>query len=155
MNTRVEERLQDPRVRTGLWVVAAVSVVALVIGAIFLTTSIYELATAVRADQVDNEAKRDADRERDKRTAATAADAARAAERIEDCTTPGRECYEEQLRRTGDAVAGINQGTLAVIVAALSCQADGITEEKPLARCTAERAARSTVKGQPQTQEDR
>lgn len=145
--------VRHPRTRTVLWVIASVGAVALTIGALFFTTSIYALVDAVRETQVDNTAKNELDRERDKRTAATAADAARAAARIEDCTTPGRECFEAQQRRTGDAVVGVNQGTLAVIAAALSCQADGITEESALARCTARRVAPSTVGRQPSPQE--
>lgn len=147
-------RLEARHVRIGLWVVASVSAVALVIGMIVGVLAIYDLAEATRDTQVANTERAKVDRARDEQTAATAADAARAAQRIEDCTTPGRQCFEEQTRRTGKAVAGINQGTLAVIVAAISCQADGITEERPLARCTAKRAAASTVKQtQPQPQE--
>lgn len=39
--------------------------------------------------------------------AATSAD--RTLEQIEDCTTPGRECYERGVRRTADAIASINE----------------------------------------------
>jgi outer membrane murein-binding lipoprotein Lpp len=147
---------RQPRVRTALWIIGSVGATALVIGAIFLTTSIYQLSTAVRDTQVANVERAEQDRQRAEQTAATAEAAARAAARIEDCTTPGRQCFEDQVKRTGDAVAGINQGTLAVIVAALSCQEDGITDQRPLARCTANRAAAaSTVKDQPQAQEKR
>jgi hypothetical protein len=62
-------------------------------------------------------------------------------ERIFDCTDPSGECFKESQARTAEAVVGINEGTLRVIVAALSCQGDGITEQKPLARCTVERAS--------------
>lgn len=65
-------------------------------------------------------------------------------ERLVDCTTPGHECYDEGNKRTGEAVLGIlaggKQNTIDVITAALSCQADGITEQEPLARCTVERS---------------
>ena len=57
-----------------------------------------------------------------------------------DCTSPGGDCFEAGQKRTGEAVGGINQSTADVIVAALSCQADGITGRRPLARCTAQRA---------------
>ena len=148
--TRTSIDPSSPRVRAALWVVASVGAIVLVMGMIVGVLAIYDLASAVRDTQVANTKRADIDRTRDERTAATAADAARAAERIEDCTTPGRACFEDQVERTGAAVAGINQGTLAVIAAALSCQADGITEERPLAQCTARRAAASTVKIQPQ-----
>lgn len=68
-------------------------------------------------------------------------DARDAARRIVDCTTPGGDCYQEGQRRTTEAVVGINEGTLRVIVAALTCQAEGVTGQRPLAMCTAERAA--------------
>lgn len=61
-------------------------------------------------------------------------------DRLVDCTEPGGKCFEAGQKRTQDAVVGINKGTLAVIVAALSCQDDGITEQRALARCTVERA---------------
>lgn len=60
--------------------------------------------------------------------------------RLIDCTEPGGECFQKGQERTQDAVVGINEGTLAVIVAAISCQEDGIIEERALARCTARRA---------------
>lgn len=60
--------------------------------------------------------------------------------RLIDCTTPGGECYAEGQKNTGKAIMGINEGTMRVIVAALSCQADGITEEQELAVCTVERS---------------
>jgi hypothetical protein len=62
-------------------------------------------------------------------------------ERVLDCTEPGGECFEDGRQRTADAVMGINEGTFRVIVAALSCQEDGITEQRALARCTARRAS--------------
>lgn len=154
-NSTLDAAARKPHVRTALWVIGCAGAAILVIGAIVLTTTLYQLAEATRETQVAGVQRAERDRARDEATAQLAEDAARSADRIEDCTTPGRRCFEDQLKRTGDAVAGINQGTLAVIVAALSCQADGVTEEKPLARCTARRAAASTVKTQPQPQESR
>lgn len=62
------------------------------------------------------------------------------AEQIRSCTTPEGKCSQRGQKQTAKAVVGINQGTLRVVVAALSCQADGITELEPLARCTIERS---------------
>lgn len=155
MPHRLVDPARSPRLRAALHVIAGISTGVLIVGAVFLVITTFKLVDAVRDTQVTNTQRAEADRERDQRTAATAADAARAAARIEDCTTPGRKCFEDQVSRTSDAVAGINQGTLAVIVAALSCQADGVTDERPLARCTARRAAASTVDGQPQPRGDR
>lgn len=137
--------LEHPRVRVGLWITASVSAAVLTIGMIVGVLAIYDLSESTRETQRAYVARAELDRTRDEQTAAAAAAAARAVDRIEDCTTPGRQCFEDQVARTGEAVAGINEGTLAVIVAALSCQADGITEERPLARCTVRRASASTV----------
>lgn len=79
-------------------------------------------------------------------TAQAAEDAARSAQRIEDCTTPGRDCYEDTQKTTANAVGSVATNTLAVIVAALSCQDDGITEQKQLARCTVNRSAKEMSK---------
>jgi hypothetical protein len=62
-------------------------------------------------------------------------------ERVLDCTEPGGECFEDGRERTAEAVLGINEGTFRTIVAALSCQADGIVEQRALARCTARRSS--------------
>lgn len=59
---------------------------------------------------------------------------------IQDCTTPGGECYARSEERTASAVSGINAGTLRIIAAALACEADGITERRALAKCTTTRA---------------
>lgn len=108
------------RVRIVLWVVGSVAAVALVIGMIVVVSAIYDLTkelddttTAVRETQVANTERAKLDRDRDERTAATAADSARAAERIEDCTTPGRECFDESQERLADTVGNVNRYALA------------------------------------------
>ena len=63
-------------------------------------------------------------------------------DRLLDCTEPPGACYRAGEERTSSAVSGIGEGTFKIIVAALSCQQDGVTEEKPLANCTARRAAK-------------
>jgi len=63
----------------------------------------------------------------------------RAADRIEDCTSPEGQCYKDAQARTAEAVLGIKRDTLDVVVAALSCQEDGVKEQKALARCTISR----------------
>lgn len=60
--------------------------------------------------------------------------------RIIDCTTPGGKCLQEQDERMGTFSEGINEGTLSVIVAAISCQNEGIVGQRELARCTVQRA---------------
>lgn len=96
-----------------------VGVMALVI------LQMYTLVT-IRQTQVDNTAKVD--------------NTAEAVRLIKDCTDPSGDCYQRGQKRTAEAIVGINEGTLHVVVAALSCQADGITEREALARCTIERS---------------
>lgn len=91
------------------------------------------VVTLMRATQLDNKASlSSAER------AAVAAEATSA--RVLDCTEVGGKCYEEQQARGAEFLTGINQGTLRVIVAALSCQEDGITGQRALARCTVRRS---------------
>jgi ribose/xylose/arabinose/galactoside ABC-type transport system permease subunit len=59
---------------------------------------------------------------------------------ILDCTRAPGKCYTEGSDRTAAAVTGINTSTFRTIVAGISCQDDGITEEKALAECIAKRA---------------
>ena len=62
-------------------------------------------------------------------------------DRLIDCTTPDGKCYAQGSKRTAEAVVGINEGTLKVIVAALSCQSNRITQppvdtQRDLLKCT-------------------
>jgi response regulator of citrate/malate metabolism len=59
---------------------------------------------------------------------------------ILDCTRAPGKCYTEGTDRTAAAVTGINSATFRTIVAGISCQDDGITEEKALAECIAKRS---------------
>jgi len=102
-------------------------------------TAVLYTVVEVRETQVDRISVADTTRQ-------AAEDAARSAKRIEDCTTPGRDCYEDTQKTTARAVGSVATNTLAVIVAALSCQDDGITEQKELARCTVRRAASEMAK---------
>ncbi len=60
-------------------------------------------------------------------------------EAIESCTTPGGKCYEQGGKRTAEAIQTINEGTLRMVAAALSCEADGIEEQEALVACTIDR----------------
>lgn len=66
----------------------------------------------------------------------------RTARRIEDCTTAGRTCFREAQERTAEAVNGINEGTLRIIVAAITCADRGLTGSA-LSRCTITLAGKS------------
>lgn len=68
----------------------------------------------IRASQIDRG-----------KTVDSAADAAHAAEegtdKIQDCTTPGRECFRESQQRTADLVAKLIDNNQAASAAAASC----------------------------------
>lgn len=66
-------------------------------------------------------------------------------EAILDCTEAPGKCYVESQTRSSEAIVGINGNTFRTIVAALSCQEDGITEEEALAKCTVQRAKKVAV----------
>jgi hypothetical protein len=131
--------LEKPRVRLGLWVVASVSAVALVIGMIVGVLAIYELTEATRATQLSN-----AQRSQD--TKAAAEQAARSADRIEDCTTPGRECFEESQQRLGRTVGSLNDYALAAAYCADQVGAQTIVQLEDCIRgeVARDRASRRT-----------
>lgn len=66
------------------------------------------------------------------------------AEQIQSCTTEGGECNKRQQEETAKAVAkiivGNSSATRVIISAALSCQADGISEKQALLDCTVARS---------------
>lgn len=113
MPYRLIDPATSPRLRTALHVVGGLATGILFVGVIFLVVQIYTLTDAVRETQITNVERADADRTRDEQTAETAGDAARAAERIEDCTTPGRRCFEESQERLGQTVGSLNDYALA------------------------------------------
>jgi hypothetical protein len=61
-------------------------------------------------------------------------------QQILDCTESPGKCYTDQNKRTAAAVTGINGNTFRTIVAGISCQDDGIVEDKALAECIAKRS---------------
>lgn len=129
-----------PRLRAALYLLAGLAAGALFVGGIVVVAQILSLSSDIRDTQVDRAAVTDATREAALQAKQAAEDAARSADRIEDCTTPGRECFEDAKQRTEKAIVGINRGTLTVIVAAISCQVDGVAEQEALARCTVKRS---------------
>ena len=60
--------------------------------------------------------------------------------RLVDCTEPGGECFEESQKRMGQAVSYLNERRVRDITAALSCIADGITQQYDLLACTVKRS---------------
>lgn len=65
-------------------------------------------------------------------------------EQIKSCTTPEGECAKRNAEATAEVVAtlitGNSEATREIVSAALSCQADGITEKRALLDCTVERS---------------
>lgn len=114
--------IDDPRrrrrVRAVLGTVGGLACGVFLVGAILLATSVYQLIDAVRETQVAGVQRAAQDRLRDNQTADTADDAASAAARIEECTTPGRGCFEDAQRRLGRTVGTINRYALAAAACA-------------------------------------
>jgi hypothetical protein len=132
VTTQSEETETDQRTRlkgltAAFLVTLAFAVVAVLIAVVYLLWA--DHARAEKDEQLQEEIQRQA------------VENGELSERVLDCTEPGGECFEDSRKRTAEAVVGINEGTFRVIVAALSCQADGVTEERALARCTARRAS--------------
>lgn len=96
--------------RAAFWkrVAQAAGILALILTLAFSAWTV----SLIRATQVDNRTTLTSARD-----AATAA--ARTANRVEDCTTPGGDCYERSQRQTSGAVAGIN----TITVRATACLA--------------------------------
>lgn len=141
MPYRLIDPATSPRMRKALHAIGGVATGLLLVGVLFLLVQTYTLQSAVRETQLNNAQRNETTKIAAEQARIAAEQAARSVFRIEDCTTEGGECFEESRRRTGNVVAGINEGTLAVIVAALSCQEDGVVGQRALARCTAQRAA--------------
>lgn len=59
---------------------------------------------------------------------------------ILDCTEEDGACYKRGQDAQAEAVTGIGDNTYRLLVAGLSCEADGIVDEEPLAKCMARRA---------------
>lgn len=128
MPYRLVDPKQSPRLRAVLHVIAGVATGVFIVGAVFLGVTTWQLVDAVRETQVSNTQRTAQDRVRDEQTAQLAEDAANAAERIEDCTTPGRECFEDGQQRLRGTVASINDYALAAAYCADQPNAQTIIE---------------------------
>jgi hypothetical protein len=58
---------------------------------------------------------------------------------IEDCTTPGRDCFDENQKRTGEAVSSINE---VVLYAAYCADQPGATTPEEIEQCVLNQLAR-------------
>lgn len=128
MPYRLVDPTQNPRLRAVLHAIAGLATGVLVVGGIFLAVTTYQLVDAVRDTQVSNTRRAELDRIRDEQTAAAARDAARSAERIEDCTTPGRQCFDDAQKRIGRTVGTINRYALAAAACADQPQTQTVEE---------------------------
>lgn len=111
MPYRLVDPSRSPRLRTFLHVVGGIATAILVLGGVFLAVTTYELVEATRATQIDNT-------QRNEDTKSAAENAARSAARIEDCTTPGRPCFDDGQRRLARTVGSINDYALAAAACA-------------------------------------
>jgi len=111
----------NPRIRPAVWAFVGVLTALLVLGTLGTLVGIYSLSRS-NAEQAEA-------------TAETA-------RRIADCTEPAGVCYRRGQERTASVVGTLTASTQRIIAAALSCQADGITEQEPLIRCIVERTPR-------------
>jgi hypothetical protein len=59
---------------------------------------------------------------------------------IEDCTTPGRDCFDESAKRTGEAVSSINE---VVLFAAYCADQPGATTPDAIEQCVLNQLARA------------
>lgn len=66
----------------------------------------------------------------------------RAASAVEDCTTPGGECYERQERQSARVVSGINLSTIFTA----TCSLDGVRGDEAMLRCVEARIQRHMAK---------
>lgn len=103
-----EELRKEARAQFWKRIVQASLVTALVLILGFSAVTLY----LIRDTQVGN-------RTTLKKAKDAAASAARTADRVEDCTTPGGDCFEQAQRQTSGAVAGIN----TITVRATACLA--------------------------------
>ena len=101
MPYRLVDPAGSPRLRAALHVVAGAATAILLIGVLGLLVQTASLSALIRDTQVANTQRTEVTR-----NAAQAAE--RGTDRIEDCTTPGRECFEEGQSRLAEAITGIN-----------------------------------------------
>lgn len=101
MPYRLIDPARNPRLRMWLHAIGGAATGIIFVGGVALAITTYQLVDAVRDTQVNS-----VQRSQDTRAAAEAAE--RSAARIEDCTTPGRECFRESQRRLSQTVSGIN-----------------------------------------------
>lgn len=153
MPWRLIDPATNPRARRVAHAIAGLAIGLLLVGGVTAVVVGVYLIDAVRDTQVTNTEKAKSDRARDERTAATAADAARAAERIEDCTTPGRECFDDGQRRLARTVGSINDNAVAAAYCADQPGTQTIVELTACIRDQVRKRARPLT--QPQTQETR
>lgn len=116
------------RRREMAWAVIAALTMCLVLATVYTIMRTGAVLDAVREQQIEST-------ERSKSIKSLT-------ETITDCVNADGKCYQRNQERTAGAVLGIRADTMRTIVAALSCQAEGIAERHALARCTADRAAR-------------
>lgn len=121
MPYRLVDPNRSPRLRTLLHIVGGTATGILLVGVLGLLAQTASLSAVIRDTQVAN-----TQRSEDTKTAAQ--EAARSAQRIEDCTTPGRSCFDDAQKRLGRTVGTINRYALAAAACADQPQAQAVEE---------------------------
>lgn len=108
----------NTQLRSLLYVVAAAAGGLLVIGTITILVMTYGLTAAVRETQLAGQQRGELTRNAAEAAEAAAQDAARSADRVEECTTPGGRCFDDNQQRLSRTVGTINRYALAAAACA-------------------------------------
>ncbi len=108
MPYRLIDPAGHPRIRTILHVIGGTATGLLIVGVMFLLVQTFALSDAVRETQLNNTQRSEDTKNAAEQAERAAQEAVRSSTRIEDCTTPGRECFEDSQRRLAEAITGIN-----------------------------------------------
>lgn len=141
MPHRLIDPARNPRLRQVLHIIGGLATGLFLVGAIMVIVQSYAILNATRQTQLGNDA-------RSEDTKVAAEQAARTAQRIEDCTTPGRECFDDAQKRLGRTVGTINDYALYAAACADQPRRQTVSEiqscilsEIKAARRAADRAA--------------
>lgn len=102
-----------------------VMLTAVAVGVIVVVVQTYSLLNTVRESQQTNTSTIQAAK-------SAAWEAERGTDRIEDCTTPGRKCYEQSQKRTADVVTDLNR---VAVFAAACADKPGVQGEDEIYSC--------------------
>lgn len=109
------------RTRLG-WALFSVLIGALVVGFVVMGIVTAATVSAIRESQLTNRK--------------LAVDNAKVLDRINDCTTPGRKCFDDGQKRSASVISTLNQGAAAAAAAAAACaDRPGISGYREIKAC--------------------